>query len=267
MNLRKMIPAVLVCMLSTACEEPIQAPLSSVDVDELVVEGMLTSENTNHLIKLSRPYKTQNENPVPVTGATVTITEGSSVYPLAESPAGSGHYITPPLRAIAGKTYMLFIQYQGKVYGAQDSPPAVETLRPLQYKKADDLYTLVLNPSGQDPNFISHSISWANTTACTSGASCEGEIVYYDLKTIDVSEIYKPGKDDFNFPLNTVVIRKKYSVSPSYKAFLRAVLSETEWRGGVFDVQRADVPTNLSEGAIGFFAVSTVVSDTTIIVE
>jgi hypothetical protein len=91
--------------------------------------------------------------------------------------------------------------------------------------------------------------------------------VYYDLKAIDVSEIYKPGKADFNFPLNTIVIRKRYSVSPSYKAFLRAVLSETEWRGGVFDAQRADVPTNLSQGAIGFFAVSTVVSDTTIIVE
>ena len=100
-----------------------------------------------------------------------------------------------------------------------------------------------------------------------AGAVCEGEIVYYDLKTIDVNEIYKPGKEDFNFPLNTIVIRTKYSVSPSYKAFLRAVLSETEWRGGVFDVQRADVPTNLSQGAIGFFAVSTVVSDTTVIVE
>jgi hypothetical protein len=45
------------------------------------------------------------------------------------------------------------------------------------------------------------------------------------------------------------------------------VLSETEWRGGAFDVQRENVPTNLSKGAIGFFAVSTVLSDTTIITE
>ena len=41
------------------------------------------------------------------------------------------------------------------------------------------------------------------------------------------------------------------------------MLSETEWRGGLFDVKRANVITNLSEGAVGFFAVSTVVTDTT----
>jgi hypothetical protein len=137
---------------------------------------------------------------------------------------------------------------------------------PLQYKKDNDLYTLTLNSSGTNPNFIRHTISRANTGACT-GAGCEGEIVYYDLKTIDVNEIYKPGKEDFRFPLNAIVIRTKYSVSPTYKVFLRAMLSETEWRGGVFDAQRADVPTNLSQGAVGFFAVSTVVSDTTVIVE
>ena len=64
-----------------------------------------------------------------------------------------------------------------------------------------------------------------------------------------------------------MISRKKFSASPAYKAFLRGVLSETEWRGGVFDVERANAPTNLSEGAIGFFAVSTVVSDTTVVLE
>jgi len=50
MKMRNGIPAVLICLLITACEEPIHAPLSSVDTDRVVVEGMLTSENTNHLI-------------------------------------------------------------------------------------------------------------------------------------------------------------------------------------------------------------------------
>ncbi|MEQ8425482.1 MAG: hypothetical protein RIA63_12280, partial [Cyclobacteriaceae bacterium] len=69
------------------------------------------------------------------------------------------------------------------------------------------------------------------------------------------------------FPENAVVIRKKFSVSPGYQSFLRSILSETEWRGGVFDVQRANAATNLTEGAIGYFAVSTVVTDTTIVVK
>ena len=51
-------------------------------------------------------------------------------------------------------------------------------------------------------------------------------------------------------------------MSSRYQEYLRSLLSETEWRGGVFDVEKANVKTNMSEGAIGFFAVTTVVSDT-----
>ena len=67
------------------------------------------------------------------------------------------------------------------------------------------------------------------------------------------------------FPKGSSIIRKRYSVSEPYETFLRSLLSETEWRGGVFDIERANVNTNLSEGAIGFFAASTVVTDTTIV--
>jgi hypothetical protein len=77
--------------------------------------------------------------------------------------------------------------------------------------------------------------------------------------------MYKPDKEIFQFPKGTTVIRRKYSVSDAYRAFLRSMLSETEWRGGVFDVQRSNVTTNLSEGAVGFFAVCSVVADTTVV--
>jgi hypothetical protein len=63
----------------------------------------------------------------------------------------------------------------------------------------------------------------------------------------------------------TKIIRTKYAVSPAYREFLRSMLSETEWHGGIFDVQPAPVGTNLSDGAIGFFAVTTIVSDTIVI--
>jgi hypothetical protein len=43
------------------------------------------------------------------------------------------------------------------------------------------------------------------------------------------------------------------------------MLSETEWRGGVFDVQRDNVSTNINGGGAGFFAVSTVLKDTMVV--
>jgi hypothetical protein len=42
-------------------------------------------------------------------------------------------------------------------------------------------------------------------------------------------------------------------------------MAETEWRGGLFDVQPGNVRTNLSEGAVGYFSVSAVVADTNLI--
>ncbi len=254
-------------MLLIACEERIELSLQSEDTRLIAVEGMLTNENINHKIKLSLPYQSINGKSLPVSGAVVFVAEGNSTtYTLSEQPAGSGEYYTPPFRAVFGEVYTLYIQYQNKEYFAQDSSVPVEPLTELDYRRVGEEYTINLNQTGQGANYIDHSITWKNTAACLPDESCEGRIIFYDLKTIDVNEIYKPAKTDFLFPVGATIIRKKYSVSAAYRTFLRSVLSETEWRGGVFDVDRANGTTNLSAGAIGFFAVSSVVSDTTIVV-
>lgn len=251
-----------------SCEERIEIPLLSEDKNLLAVEGVLTNENISHTITLTFPYKMMNSKALPVSGAVVQILEGNStIYTLIETPAGSGHYVTPVFRAVFGSTYTLWIQYQGKEYFAQDSSVPVEPLPAFDYYKANDQYSLALNESGENANYIDHYINWKTTPACLSDNACDGRIVFYDLKTIDVNEIYKPGKTEFLFPVNSIIIRKKYSVSSAYRTFLRSVLSETEWRGGLFDVERANATTNLSAGAVGFFAVTSVVSDTTLVVE
>lgn len=268
MKYRSLLSMIFIFWLVMACEERIDFPLSSNEVNALVVEGILTNQKMNHRITLTHPYKTQNEKVIAISGAIVKVLEDNNVYNLVEFPSGSGKYYTPEIRAVSGKIYTLQIKYNGKDYFAQDSSEPVEPLRKLTYEKTpNDLYTLNLNSEGRDPNFIDHFITWKNTVHCTNGATCEGRIVYYDLKTIDVNEFYKPEKEPFDFPANSIVVRRKYSMSPAYKTFLRALLSETEWRGGVFDVDRVNVPTNLSDGAIGFFAVSTMVSDTTLILK
>jgi len=258
----------IVISLFFACEERIDLPIQSKDTELLVVEGVLTNENINHKVKLTLPYQSINGKGAPASGAVVLVAEGNSkVYTLSEQPAGAGEYYTPMFRAVFGEVYTLYILYKGKEYVAQDSSVPVEPLTPLDYRRVNDQYTLVINGTGEDANYIDHSISWKNTPACLPESSCEGRIVFYDLKSIDVNEIAKPGKTEFLFPAGSTIIRKKYSVSSTYRSFLRSVLSETEWRGGVFDVDRVNATTNLSAGAIGFFAVTTVVSDTTLVVE
>ncbi len=249
-----------------SCQEQIDWQLDAETTDLLVVEGILTNERTNHLIKLSRTNSNSNEGFRPAFGATVLISDGENVIPLIEFPLKSGHYYTQSVRAVFGKTYTLVIFHNGRQYAGQDSAQPVEPLPVLSYRReADSLYTLNFQ-EGNDPSMTKYFMTWNNTEYCMkSNDICFAKLVYYDLKNIDVNEAFKPQKELIIFPENTVIVRKKYALSNAYRAFLRSVLSETEWRGGQFDVQRDNTLTNMSEGAIGFFAVSMVVSDITLI--
>ncbi|MEQ9423075.1 MAG: DUF4249 family protein [Cyclobacteriaceae bacterium] len=250
-----------------ACEEPIDAPLNIVDSDVLVVEGLLTNQKINHLIKLSHPHTQISGDPIPATGARAGIfIDGELTYLLQENPEEPGYYYSEPFRAVFGQVYVLGIEYQGQQYFAFDASAAGEPLPAINLEQVNESFYRLNRPAGGfDPNYINHDIYWDQTSFCEQDTLCEGKVVFYDLKTTDVHEIYKPDKTDFIFPVGSVIVRTKFSVNENYRTFLRSVLSETSWRGGYFDIQRANAPTNLSEGAIGYFAVSTVVSDTIVV--
>lgn len=256
--------------LALSCEERISWPRSSEQLTVIAVEGVLTNENINQVIKISLPCQDMNGTPAPVSGATVEVSDGSTTFGFAESPPLSGEYYSVKMRAVFGKTYTLHIHVNGKDFYAQDHSVPVEPLNPISYQKSGSdstRYKLNFSESGSGANYVVHELDWQGKASCVASQTCTATLVYYDLKTIDVNEVFKPAKEELFFPAGTTIIRRKFSVSAAYQEFLRTVLSETEWRGSVFDVQRANATTNFSEGAIGFFAVATVLSDTTVVVE
>ncbi len=263
MAVRTLILILLVAFVFS-CEERFNTDLQTVDTGLLAVEAVLTNENVSQKVKLTFPFQQMNGNLTPASGAVVQVLEGgTTVYTFTEDLLKPGEYTSAPFRAVFGTTYSLLILLNGNQYTAQDSSVPVGPLNPIDYRSVNDQFELVLAETGNDPYYIDHQISWQDTNACTPGNLCAGRQVFYDLKSIDVNEAFKPGKTQFTFPAGSIIIRKKYSVSPAYRAFLRSVLSETEWRGGPFDVDRANTSTNLSAGATGFFAVTTLASDTT----
>ncbi|HEY0741767.1 MAG TPA: DUF4249 family protein [Chryseosolibacter sp.] len=249
---------VLLCGIFLSCEEEASIGIETENVNLLAVEAVLTNENINHAIRLTLPYQKQNESAKPVSDATVSVSDGTTTVELIHSV--DGEYLTPKMRFVSGRTYTLTIAHNGRQYIAQDSPLPVEPLNALSYSNAEGGYRFNFFETGTEPYYIEYIVDWSDTPSCT--IDCRAKIVYYDLKNIDANELFKPNQSDFIFPAHSTVIRRKFSVSDQYRAFLRSMLSETQWRGSVFDVQRDNAPTNLSEGAIGFFAVSTVAADT-----
>ena len=260
MAIKRFIPFLLIFLagILISCEEEANIPFDSENTKLLAVEAVVTNENINHVVRLTLPYQKQNGTSTPVNNANVSISDGTSS--IALTPGDSGHYFTPKMRFVSGRTYSITINFNGKQYSAQDSSVPVESLSALSYANAPGGYRINFFDTGSQPNYIEYSLDWTNTPSCLS--ECKAKIYYYDLKTVDANELFKPEKTDFVFPSQSTIIRRKFSMSDEYRSYLRSMLSETQWRGSVFDVQRDNAPTNLSQGAIGFFAVSTVVSDT-----
>jgi len=255
----------IVISLLIGCEEQVEWKLDGSDTDILVVDGSLTNERTNHLVRLSLSNANSNEGFRPASGAFVFITDGTGSVALTEFPANSGNYYTPMVQGVVDNEYVLFVSYEGVEYLASDTAVPVDPLSPINVFPVNDSLFTIFPREGNNPSLTKHFMSWENTSYCKPADVCFAKYNFYDLKTVDVNELFKPDKERVFFPANTIIVRRKFSLSDTYKAYLRAVMSETEWRGGQFDVEKGNVFTNVTNGALGFFSVSMVDVDTTVV--
>ena len=80
-----------------------------------------------------------DEDPTPVSGVSVLISNQDSSWQLTETPAGSGRYEDQSgFVAIPGKNYTLLISYNEKIYSAKTAMEAGRFFDPLLYKMNDD---------------------------------------------------------------------------------------------------------------------------------
>ena len=256
----------LIFLLFVSCEAERDWDLQSESLPVIVVDGILTNEKKAHEIRLTHPVTEMNQTPEPVSRAVVAVFDGSKIFIRHEDPVNPGLYKTiPEFRALYGKQYLLYIKFQDQEYRANASMKPVTPLSPLIIKPEGELFKIEFKES-DEPAMVEVYLDWSHLPGYKEKPENEthAKLVFYSLNSIDVNEMFKPAKETVLFPVGTKILRKKYSLSDDHQKFLRTMLSETEWNGGVFDVLPGNVYTNLSEGAVGFFAVSTVVSDSTI---
>jgi hypothetical protein len=261
------LPLILMVFL-ISCEEKIDWPLDTNEPKVIVVEGVLTNERKAHEVKISSPMADINGTPQPISGALVAIFNNDTAVSLRE--VQPGRYLTDPkVRAVYGKRYRLYIIYQGQEYYGDSYMVKVGPLDTLSYHQVpgrEFWYEMNLKET-KKPSMVEIRLNWGHLPGFRNlpAEQTRARIVYYTVKSIDVNKIFKPAKERVPFPVGTRVYRRKYSMNPSQEDFIRTLMAETEWRGGLFDVQPGNVRTNLSEGAVGYFSVSAVVADTNLI--
>lgn len=258
----------LFCNLS--CTEEIDWDLKYMEEDLLVVEGKITNEVKSHEVKLTLPVFEMNQTPRFVSGAVVEINDGRMVHTLREDPARPGIYRTAPdFAAEVNRFYQLRIRYRGRtVKGLTQAKPVDEfqKMRLARVQEQPPLYRATISNSN-NPAIVRLELDWSHVEGYdTLPASRNHALIYhYTLNSVDVNRFFSPDQEEVLFPPGTIVFREKESVPPGYEDFLRGMLSETDWRGGIFDVLPGNAQTNMSEGAIGYFTAATVIRDTIIV--
>ncbi len=259
-NLIYIIPAIAIALLG--CTKIIDIDLNDDDSKKLVVDAEFSTLEKEHEVKLSISANYFSADvPTKATGASVSITDGVNVVDFIEMEPGV--YKTDPLaKAIPNTNYTLNIVHDGVSYHAQsfcDSVPELDSVL-VEFVPAsggDEAYHSVRISTQEKPGFGDY-YAWQiyvngvlENDTITEQLSTDDEFfpdgTYFNLIEITWLENLNSG--------DTVMVAQHAISKETYEAYF-AILLQTEFRGGIFDTPPADVPTNLSEGAVGIFSAS-----------
>jgi hypothetical protein len=208
-----------------------------------------------------------NGTPESVLGARLEIFDGRQVHTMSGDPERPGIYRTDSLFAAElNRFYQLRILYRNKRIRA------VTFMREVQPFQFMNVFRVQSDPplleayisQSEEPSIVRLELDWSHVPGYEDlpDSATHAVIYHYSLNSVDVNEIFKPDQEHVRFPPGTIVYREKESVNPWYAEFLRGILSETNWRGGMFDVLPGNARTNMEGEAIGFFTAADILRDT-----
>lgn len=269
---------ILISLLISSCVEEYKVEVDKSSSTVLVVDGLLTTDTVAHRVKLSTsvPYGKLSEGAPAVSGAKVTLDDGSGPVLLTED-GNTGCYYTPEdYFGVAGKSYKLSID--AEVNGETGHYEAVETM-PEKGIRADafDYYKLmdsvwVFAIWGQDlPGIISHYggelvvhgerkpyTSWVfiDGSDMFDGNYLEcGEYLFYTCSAIaENTAIGSPAPT----PLvkGDVVTLYFYSMADFFYNWFMSMATESMVHIPMFSPQPANIESNISGGAYGVFGLA-----------
>jgi len=258
---------ILLILLFSACTERIDINLNTGENNRLVVEGGITNEKKIHRIKLTRSanYFANVEAPKEL-GAIVTISNDEQVFALTDDNNDGIYETASDTAGIPNKDYTLNIKLSnGSTYTANCFMKSVLPMDSITYMyerdfdpevgRFDSVYKILIYAFEPEP--IGDYYLWdlfLNDVAYTDTLS---DKVFQDDGLINgnyitAAEFFRLSSSEIeNDTVNVRVVMQ--SISKAQYNFILSVLLETVFKGSPFDGPPANVPTNISNGALGFF--------------
>lgn len=261
----------------SACTEKIDLDLNTLDQRRLVVDAWITNETDSHLVDLSYTIDFFDDEPAPkATGAIVTISDGLSTFLLNEKTPGQYRTDTN-FTGQVDKDYELRILIDDEIYVSTTHLNPVMTIDSLSYSKKDDfgrdlglgenklqLYRLLMTIQELPGKGDYYAIRTFKNGILDSDTLYE--YVFFDDQFVDGYEYNLASYDIIEAEIGDVFDIELMSISQDAFEAYQAMFSET-FRGGIFDAPPSNVPSNISNGALGIFNASAVSRGTFTIID
>lgn len=245
-------------LVFTSCEKVIDVDIKE-SPNQMVIEGSITDSLTMQTIKLTKSvnYTESNVYP-PVTGASVVVTDDAG-FTLRFEEKQPGVYTFGPFRGGTNRKYTMTVVAEGKTYTAQSTMPTRVKIDSLSITEITfgNSKTKVINVHLTDPPVIKNQYRYimkvngtitrrvyANDDRLQDGNAIKEQLFYSD--------------DDDNEELNSgdrVDIELQCIDRPIYKYWFTLSAQTQNGPGG--GVTPGNPPSNISNGALGYFSAHT----------
>lgn len=253
-------------VLTFSCTEKIDIELDST-YERIVIEGYLTDEYKPHQVKITKSADYFSNKPAdPITGADVVISDGTLNFNLTETEPGI--YQTDPIIGMPGKTYSLDINIDGTTYTASSYMYSCPPIDSIGFRKhREDSEFTAIGIYAQEPGDEINHYAWKAYRNDTLVTDTLREVYFSDDVFINGSYINGVDVQFIEAGFNDTITLEMLSITKDYYDYILKVMLETDWNGGPFDGPPANFYGNISNDALGFFAVYSIERKTAIIPE
>ena len=254
-------------VLLGSCEKSRDWELSTLAEPRLVVDAILTNEDTIQEIRLSQSYTELNGVPSPVENAIVSVEANGVVYPFATDLLTPGLYRSQVSFAVVDHlVYNLRVNWEGTSYEASSELASVTPIPPiafLPFQGTDSLRLADFTPPytvGQQ-SMYEITLDWTHLSPVEPN---QAKLFFYTFSEVHVSQFVLPSREVIGFPKGSKVSVLKYGLNDEFAVYLRGRAIETDWNSSFFYSTSENPPTNISNGGLGFFSTCSVLRQTVI---
>ena len=255
-----------------SCTERVDIDLDST-WQRLVVDGYITTDTTSHFIKLSKTTDYYyNQEPPAVTGAIVEISDNQGNTVRFDEQEDGLYYSPPDYYAETGKTYTLNIRLEEEINGYKDYSASSTVLDIYPVDSISLLYHSDWGTEGfyevqcwyQDPvsadfymfNIFKNQVLMTDTI---DKRMVTDDLLYNGSYTngIGVGWLDQSIEREKVNPGDTIVFQAA-KITEEYANYIWTLQTEISFNTPLFSGPPANVKSNVSNGAVGFFAVYSV---------